>query len=81
MARGKITNEKTGRGYLSRAMGCHPDQVAERNDQLREHGIVGAEYQADGQLEITSRGKTGRAGVMKLNGWIDKDGGYGDHTG
>lgn len=75
-----VKNKKTGDGYISEAMACHPDQVKEFNEFYKRNGVQGAEHLPNGDLHITSR-KNGRNQVMKLRGMVDKDGGYGDYTG
>ena len=64
------------RPWKSQSAGCHPSQSKSFNEQLREHGIAGAEYQPDGSLECTSR--KARRDVLKSRDMIDRDGGYGD---
>ena len=64
------------RPWKSQSAGCHPSQHKEWNQQLKEHGIAGAEYQPDGTLECSSR--KARRDVLKSRGFHDKDGGYGD---
>lgn len=61
------------RPLKSQAMGCHPEQVEDFNKQAAK----GVRYLADGTCEISSR--QARNEELKLRGFVDNDGGYGDH--
>lgn len=61
---------------LSDALSCHPSQVAEFNQHAASAGIAGVHYRQDGTCEIHSRGA--RKQLMRLRGYHDRDGGYGD---
>lgn len=59
----------------SEALACHPDQVQEMNERNAKHGI-GTRYEADGTAVIPDRGDRKR--LLRLEGYHDKGGGYGD---
>lgn len=54
----------------------HPSQVVEMNQLAKQHGLTGLRYRDDGMALFTSREH--RAKYLKLNGLIDKSGGYKD---
>jgi len=56
----------------SQAMACHPEQV----DEFNKEAARGVRYLVDGTCEISSR--RARNEELKLRGFVDKDGGYGD---
>ena len=61
--------------YKSEAMAVHPTQVTEaRALYAKVHS--GITVKDDGSIAMNSRGA--RKALMKYNGYIDKDGGYGD---
>lgn len=64
--------------WTSRSMGVHPDQVKEVREDMKRHGVR-AQLTNDGQIVCTS--KAARNDAMKYFGVVDRDGGYGDHTG
>lgn len=59
----------------SEALACDPTQVAEMNARNAASG-VGATYRDDGMCVIQSRRERKR--LLKLEGFHDKSGGYGD---
>ena len=61
------------RPLKSQAMACHPEQVEDFNKQAAS----GVRYLSDGTCEISSR--QARNEELKLRGFVDNDGGYGDH--
>ena len=63
---------------VSQALGCHPDQVEEYREAARRQGLTGVRYRDDGTCELTSRGRHGRAGLLRASGLHDNDGGYSD---
>lgn len=63
--------------YYSDFMGCHPEQVGEVRELLRQHG-AGAHVTNSGEIEIRSRGHRKR--VMAALGYYDRNGGYGDRA-
>lgn len=60
---------------LSEAMAVHPDQIEEARARNRRHG-VNVDYTKDGRAILNDRGQ--RRDLMKLEGFHDKHGGYGD---
>jgi len=61
------------RPLKSQALACHIEQVEEFNSQAAR----GVRYLKDGTCEIESR--SARNEELKLRGFKDLDGGYGDH--
>lgn len=60
---------------MSDALSVHPDQVGEATARNRKHGVnVG--YLPDGTAVIPDRGA--RKAILKLEGFHDNNGGYGD---
>ena len=68
-------NASIWNGFTSEAMACDPSQVEEMNERNRKNGI-GARYSPDGMCHIPDRADRRR--LMKLEGYHDKAGGYGD---
>lgn len=69
----------TYRGHdplLSDGIGCMKAQVPEMREAIHKHGIPGVRVRDSGQLEITS--KRGRKKLLRMRGFVDNDGGYGD---
>lgn len=66
-----------GAGYPKKsvALAVHPDQVKEANDRNERAGIA-CRYDAEGTCEIPSRAEQKK--LVKLEGFVNKDGGYGD---
>lgn len=60
---------------LSDAMGVHPDQIPQAHERNRRHGIA-VSYTPDGRAILPDRGA--RRDLMKLEGFHDNVGGYGD---
>lgn len=60
----------------SQALAVHPEQIAEAHERNRKAGITGVEYLKDGTAVIADRGA--RKNLMKLEGVVDKEAGYGD---
>lgn len=60
---------------VSRALSVHPKQVEEANARAKRHGL-GIEYRPDGKPILTSR--ENRKKLLRLEGFHDNDGGYGD---
>jgi len=67
-----------GNPLVSQGLGCMPHQVPEMRQVVKEAGLTGVHVRDDGAVELTSRGNAGRRGLMKLRGFHDNDGGYGD---
>jgi hypothetical protein len=59
----------------SEALAVHPSQVQEANERAKRHGL-GTRYEADGTAVIPSRDE--RKKLLRLEGFFDKAGGYGD---
>lgn len=59
----------------SEALAVHPDQVAEANASLKKNKIA-AEYDAAGFCHLS--GRAARKELLRLEGFHDKKGGYGD---
>ena len=61
----------------SDAMAVHPSQIKEAMERNKKHGVVGVSYDPkDGRAILADRGA--RRDLMKLEGFHDKSGGYGD---
>lgn len=60
----------------SEALAVHPDQVQEATEQLKRHGISGVRYEGDGTAVLQDRGA--RRELLRLEGMVDRQGGYGD---
>lgn len=73
----KAISEK--RPWYSNSIGCHPSQVKEFNEALRELGVKNAGYTADGRGVAYS--DKGRNELMKANNMQDNDACYGQHSG
>lgn len=65
----------TGWPIRSEALAVHSSQVDEANARARRHGI-NVHYEADGTCVIPDRGN--RKKLLKLEGFHDNSGGYGD---
>lgn len=63
---------------VSQGLGCMRHQVPEMREEVKKHGLTSVHIREDGAAEITSRGDTGRRGLLALRGMRDNDGGYGD---
>jgi hypothetical protein len=61
--------------YYSEALAYHPKQIAQARDFLASRGVP-TEIDAKGRPRMDSREH--RKQIMKLNGFHDNDGGYGD---
>lgn len=61
---------------LSEGLGCMKSQVGEMREAIAKRGIQGVRVKDSGQLEITSR--RGRKEVLRMRGFVDQDGSYGD---
>ena len=61
---------------VSEGIGCMKSQVPEMRAAIRKHGIKGVTVRDSGQLEITSR--QGRKELLRMRGFHDADGGFGD---
>lgn len=66
------------RPIKSDAMAVHPEQIGEVIDRNRKHGLH-IEYLPDGRPKLTSREQ--RKQLMRIEGFHDNNGGYGDDTG
>ena len=69
----------TYRGHdplVSDGMGCMKSQVGELRESIARRNIQGVRVKDNGQLEITSR--RGRKEVLRMRGFADLDGAYGD---
>lgn len=51
----KVMVGREWRNHYSTSMGCHPTEVSERNQYLKEKGVTGASFLPDGRLEFRSR--------------------------
>ncbi len=60
----------------SEGMAVHPEQIQEALDRNKKHGITGVTYDRNGTAIIGSPRE--KAKLMKLEGVVDKNGGYGD---
>ena len=59
-------------------MSCHSSQVDERNALMKKHGIQGVEFVHGKKVNCQITSRSGRRAAMKLFGYHDNDGGYGD---
>lgn len=78
-ANGAPMRANTYRGHdplISDGIGCMKSQVGEMRRVIEAHGIQGVRVRDSGQLEITSR--RGRKQLLKVRGFHDADGSYGD---
>lgn len=69
----------TYRGHaplISEGLGCMKAQVGEMREAVRKRGIQGVTVKDSGQVEITSR--KGRKELLRMRGFKDNEGGYGD---
>ena len=73
----KAISEK--RPWVSNSIGCHPSDVKEHNEALREMGVKNAYVNEKGQAVAHS--EKGRNELMKAYRMFDKDAGYGQHSG
>jgi hypothetical protein len=61
-------------------MAVHPEQINEVMERNKRHGIAGVSYAPDGTAILADRGA--RRDLMALEGYHDRNGGYGDdHSG
>lgn len=60
----------------SEALAVHPDQVAEANARNKRHGVNATYEPGTGMCLIPDRGERKR--LLKLEGFKDRSGGYGD---
>jgi hypothetical protein len=78
-ANGIPTKTNTYRGHdplVSDGLGVMKAQVGEMREAIAKRGIQGVRVKDSGQLEFTSR--RGRREVIRMRGFNDNDGGYGD---
>jgi len=68
----------TAAPLVSEGMGCLPNQVPEMREFVKERGLTGVEVLPSGAVALTSRGDSGRRGLLRARGLVDNDGGYGD---
>lgn len=68
-------HSSSGWPLKSEAAACHPTQVAEMNERNLRHGVA-TTYLPDGTAVIPNRGD--RKKLLRLEGYHDRDGGYGD---
>jgi len=61
---------------ISEGCGVMRSQVGEAREQIRRHGIQGAQVHDNGQIRFTSR--RARKEYLKMRGLRDNDGGYSD---
>ena len=73
----KAISEK--RPWYSESIGCHPSDVGAHNQALRNMGVRNAHIEPDGRAVAHS--EKGRNALMKAYGRMDKDAGYGQHSG
>lgn len=78
MARQAISEN---RPWFSNSIGCAPDieQIKAHNEALKELGVKNAHIAEDGRAVAYSN--KGRNELMKAYGKMDKDAGYGQHSG
>lgn len=62
----------------SEAMAVHPEQIGEVMERNKKHGVH-IEYLPDGCPKLTSREQ--RRQLMRIEGYHDNNGGFGDDTG
>jgi len=67
------------RPWVSQSLGCHPSDVKEHNQSLKEMGIVNAGILPDGRAIAYS--EKGRNQLLKAYDRFDRDAGYGQHSG
>ncbi len=60
---------------VSEALAVHPDQVEAARARAKRHG-VSVEYMADGRAVLPDRNERRR--LLRLEGFHDRQGGYGD---
>lgn len=72
------TTYSASKPLVSQGLGCMRHQVPEMREEVKKHGLSSVHIREDGAAELTSRGDTGRRGLMKMRGMRDNDGGYGD---
>ncbi len=72
---GQLASCGSGWPMKSVALAVHPDQVAEANARNKKAG-VNVTYESDGTAVIPDRGERRR--LLRLEGYHDKQGGYGD---
>lgn len=65
--------------WRSNSIGCPRAQVKEHNEALRKLGIKNAYIDSNGQAVAHSQ--KGRNELMKAYGKLDRDAGYGQHSG
>jgi len=65
--------------WKSRSIGCHPSDVQEHNEALKQQGVKNAWIDKDGHAIANSQ--KGRNELLKAYQMRDEDGGYGQHTG
>lgn len=61
---------------VSEGCGVMKAQVGETRDLIKRHCIQGAQVLDGGQIRFTSR--TARKEFLRMRGFVDNDGGYGD---
>lgn len=64
--------------WVSKSLGVHKSQVKETAEALKR---AGARCEVDGEGRIVARSNAARNDAIKFFGLVDRDGGYGDHTG
>lgn len=62
--------------YWSQEAGCHPDQIEEMQQHLRERGCGEVEFNSEGLAKLTGPGQ--RKKVFEAYGMFDRNAGYSD---
>lgn len=68
------------RPHRSKALRCHPNQVAEFNEAAHARGETGVFYEP-GTGDCLTSSRAARARETRARGQFDKDAGYGDYAG
>jgi len=60
------------------SMSVHPNQISEMNRLVKEHGIEGVYFDPTKRDNCIITSREGRKKYMKMMGYHDEEGGYGD---
>ena len=60
------------------SMSVHPNQIPEMNRLIKEHGIQGVYFDPTKRDNCVITSRKGRKEYMKMMGYHDADGGFGD---
>lgn len=71
-----LGNNVWATGHRSDALSVHPDQAKEFNEDAKRMGFTGISWEPDGTYVATSKKQHNQ--WMKLNGYYNRDAGYGD---